>query len=99
VFEDPVADALDQLERAADEKIRETDIIDPPTGTARVAEPASTTSTTNTSRRDAPMSVKPRRRSAVERGGWTVTAIFVALLAVMVLGMSIAGLVWLMRSG
>ena len=31
--------------------------------------------------------------------GWTLADYLVALLAVVVLGMSIAGLVWLMRSG
>jgi pSer/pThr/pTyr-binding forkhead associated (FHA) protein len=101
VFEDPVSDALEQLERAADEKIRETDLIDPPTGTARIPEHPTTTNTTaaGSSRRDAPVSIKPQRGATSERGGWTLADVFVALLAVVVLGMSIAGLVWLMRSG
>jgi hypothetical protein len=99
VFEDPVSEALDQLERAADEKIRETDLIDPPTGTAHVPERTNTGTGTTSSRRDAPVSIKPQRGATAERGGWTPADVLVALLAVVVLGMSIAGLVWLMRSG
>src|ERR1700742_3577435 len=39
VYEDPVGEALDQLERAGDEKMRDNELIDPPAGTAYVPEP------------------------------------------------------------
>jgi pSer/pThr/pTyr-binding forkhead associated (FHA) protein len=101
VYEDPVGEALEQLERAADEKIRDNELIDPPTGATFI--PESRTHTTGTSaasaRRDAPVSPLPPRRERAHPSGWTVADFFVAFLAVVVLGMSIAGLVWLMRSG
>lgn len=100
VYEDPLGDALDQLERAADERIRDNELIDPPTGTSRAPNPATTgTTAANSARRRAPVSLKPHRTAETDPGGWTLADVFVALFAVVVLGMSIAGLVWLMRSG
>ncbi|HVW26609.1 MAG TPA: FHA domain-containing protein [Polyangiaceae bacterium] len=101
VYEDPVAEALSQLEKAADERIRDNEPIDPPTGmTPREPEAATTgANAVSSGRREAPVSLRPERKERTERGGWTFADVFVAFLAVVVLGMSIAGLVWLMRSG
>jgi hypothetical protein len=49
----------------------------------------------------APIAPAPAPESAAApsaRGGWTVTDILVMLAALTVLGLSIAGLVWLLRS-
>jgi pSer/pThr/pTyr-binding forkhead associated (FHA) protein len=101
VYEDPVAEALEQLENAADERIRENEPIDPPIGVA-VREPEAATTGTNaisSGRREAPVSRRPKRSARTVPAGWTLADLVVALLAIIVLGMSIAGLVWLMRSG
>ncbi|HEX4340414.1 MAG TPA: FHA domain-containing protein [Polyangiaceae bacterium] len=102
VYDDPVGDALEQLEKAADERIRDNEPIDPPTGAAAVGVQARTaetdTGTGTSSRRDAPVSLRPARAARGNSGGWTAADVFVAFLAVVVLGMSIAGLVWLIRS-
>ncbi len=101
VYEDPVAEALEQLENAADERIRDNEPIDPPTG-VKVTEPEAATTGANalsSGRREAPVSRRPQRTARVAPRGWTLADLFVAVLAVVVLGMSIAGLVWLMRSG
>jgi hypothetical protein len=101
VYEDPLGDALVQLERAADERIRDNELIDPPTGTApRAPDPATTgTGAVSSARRRSPVSLRPHREREVEPAGWTLADLAVAFFAVVVLGMSIAGLVWLMRSG
>jgi len=101
VYEDPVGEALEQLERAADERIRDDEPIDPPTGVAP-REPEATSTGVNaksSGRRDAPVSPHPQRTERTDADGWTLADLVVAFLAVVVLGMSIAGLVWLMRSG
>jgi pSer/pThr/pTyr-binding forkhead associated (FHA) protein len=101
VYEDPLGDALVQLERAADERIRDNELIDPPTGTAlRAPDPATTgTGAVSSARRRSPVSLRPHREREAEPAGWTLADVAVAFFAVVVLGMSIAGLVWLMRSG
>jgi pSer/pThr/pTyr-binding forkhead associated (FHA) protein len=100
VYEDPVGEALEQLEHAADERIAENELIDPPTGTP----PANSVSS-------GASSALPGARRAAEPGprsglpapapppGWTLTDVIVALLAIVVLALSAAGLLWLTRSG
>lgn len=96
-YDDPVSEALDEIERAADERIDESELIDPPKGVTQVTE--TNMPTTATGRRTAPVTPRPRRPAPAVAVGWTVTDVVVALLAVAVLVISIAGLVWLMRSG
>jgi pSer/pThr/pTyr-binding forkhead associated (FHA) protein len=100
-YEDPLGDALGQLERAADERIRDNELIDPPVGSVtRAPDPATTgAAAASSARRRAPVSLRPHREAKADPAGWTLADVFVALFAVVVLGMSIAGLVWLMRSG
>ncbi len=96
VYEDPVGEALDQLESAADERMKENELVEPPNSPPLAASaPAS---------RPAPASRNVRvgeriRSGGGEPGGWTPTDVLVALLAVIVLALSVAGLVWLMRTG
>jgi pSer/pThr/pTyr-binding forkhead associated (FHA) protein len=97
VFEDPVGEALEEIDRAADERIDEAEFIDPPKGVSTSTE--TTVLTTATARRGAPVTPRPRRAPAGDAVGWTLTDIVVAILAVAVLALSIGGLVWLMRSG
>jgi pSer/pThr/pTyr-binding forkhead associated (FHA) protein len=99
IYDDPVGEALEQLEAAADERIRDDEPIDPPTGSAVATNKGATGAPARSSkRREAPVSARPPRTPNAEPAGWTFADVFVAFLAVVVLGMSIAGLVWLMRS-
>jgi len=97
VFEDPVGEALEEIERAADERIDEGEMIDPPKGVGTSTE--TTVLTTATARRGAPVTPRPRRAPGGEAVGWTLTDIVVAILALAILALSIGGLVWLMKGG
>lgn len=108
-YEDPVADALADLERAADEHMREEDSVDPPQ-----AEPNDETTAPELERMfagsdeaqpsapAAPIADVPRGKAkkapAAAPKGWTMTDFVVALIALTVLGISLAGLLWLFRA-
>lgn len=98
-FEDPVAEALLELERVADERMAEDDSVDPP-NTEDESEPPPPASVSSEARGAAPIAEVPRRtpERRVKRAGWTVTDVVVALIALGVLGMSIVGLLWLFGS-
>jgi hypothetical protein len=99
VFEDPVTEALEQLENAADERIADGELIDPPTGAPPSGAPASVPVTAVARSRSTPPAGRPSRSRAAPPPGWTMTDVVVALLAVIVLALSAAGLLWLLRSG
>lgn len=99
-YDDPVRDALEELERAADEQVGEGEVIEEPPSDDPGPEPLGSVENevpAAASQRSAPVAPAPRRsdRSAPATG-WTVTDVLVALLAVTVMALSIAGLVWLM---
>lgn len=96
--DDPVGSALDELERAADERMPANEVIEPPKNTEAPAPPppASEPSAQPSARSSRPLSSLPR---SSRPGGWTATDVLVAFLALAVLGLSVAGLVWLIRSG
>jgi pSer/pThr/pTyr-binding forkhead associated (FHA) protein len=103
-YEDPVGEALEELERAADERIQPSELIDPPKSPplstrSDSPDPKSVTAPTSSGKRGAPVTARPRRVEPVESVGWTVGDVLVAMVAIAVLVLSIAGLVWLMRSG
>jgi pSer/pThr/pTyr-binding forkhead associated (FHA) protein len=91
-YEDPVKEALLEIERAADERIKDGEVIAPPTGgpdVPRVELPR---------RSDRPAPV--RRSVPVDRPpGWTLADGFVAFLAVVVIALSVAAIVWLVKAG
>ena len=92
-FEDPVAEALVEIEASGDEKMRDADSIDPPTGVplSQAAHVASTAA--------APIARVPQGKSAPERrdGGFRTADLVIALLALAVLAASVIGLLWLSR--
>jgi pSer/pThr/pTyr-binding forkhead associated (FHA) protein len=96
-LEDPVSDALRELDRAADEPMRADESVDPP-GVESVVAPVPEAAAPGPA---APVASVPRapgqtpRRST--RQGWSTTDLAVALMAVLVLGLSVLGLVWLFR--
>jgi pSer/pThr/pTyr-binding forkhead associated (FHA) protein len=92
--ENPVKEALEELERAADEKIRDEELIDPPTSSSE--EPASAPAPQLAARpRGKP--AKARTASAETPSGWSATDFMVALLAVAVFAVSLLGLWWIAR--
>jgi len=99
-YDDPVADALAELERGADERMSDDESIEPPVGVeSSGASPQ--TAPASADQRDAPVVTVPRRRArrpAPGRRGWSATDYLVALLAVAVLTLSIIGLTWLLGS-
>ncbi len=100
VYVDPVGEALEELESAPDERIAESDFIDPPKGASEpTTEAPASPSLPSSGTRASPVASRPRRGARANRSGWTLTDVFVATLAIVVLGVSIAGLVWLMRNG
>jgi pSer/pThr/pTyr-binding forkhead associated (FHA) protein len=104
VYEDPVLAALIELERSADERMREDDSVDPPPVTsAEAGEPPALQFDSSASARPAaeagPIAAVParnRRATGGRRAEWT--DFVVALLALLVLAASVLGLLWLFRS-
>jgi pSer/pThr/pTyr-binding forkhead associated (FHA) protein len=110
VFDDPVSEALRELEQSADERLRDSDSVAAPE-----EEPDSTPDDDSSEHRGeppqpeeqgalagragAPIARAPRRRSQpniVRRiGGWRAADLLVAVLALVVLGLSVLGLLWL----
>jgi pSer/pThr/pTyr-binding forkhead associated (FHA) protein len=112
-YRHPAIEALSELERAADEKIREGESIAPPEPTAPVPVPRKEAGENRSDgaaayRSDgtghdlgaaAPIVEVPRRIEGTRprRPGWTSTDFVVVLLAVGVLALSVVGLFWLLR--
>jgi pSer/pThr/pTyr-binding forkhead associated (FHA) protein len=94
-FDDPVADALVELEASGDEKMRDADSVDPPTGI-----PAS--SATGADARPgnaAPIARVPqaKRPATSNERSFRTPDLMIALLALIVLAASLVGLFWLSR--
>jgi pSer/pThr/pTyr-binding forkhead associated (FHA) protein len=102
-FQDPVAEALAELERSADERMRDDDSVDPPTtaddAQVDAVEPQLTASPIAEGGASpitrVPSAPKPPREPP---RGWTMTDVVVALIALCVLTLSILGIWWLFRS-
>jgi pSer/pThr/pTyr-binding forkhead associated (FHA) protein len=100
-YHDAVAEALAELERAADERMSAEESVRPPVAIESAATDASRLGVTpHPGDRQAPIAALPKgsaRRASAGRG-WTGTDWLVALLAVLVLVASTVGLYWLFRS-
>ncbi|MCC6215635.1 MAG: FHA domain-containing protein [Polyangiaceae bacterium] len=106
VHEDPVAAALDELERAADERMREDEVVETPEAqpeaTAAPSPPPPIPEAAPASPAGAPAAERaaPRRpaSAASRRKGWSKADTIVAVLAIAVLAASLLGLYWLLAS-
>ncbi len=99
--EDPVLDALAELEKAADEHIPKGEAIDPPIGSIGPKAKKSDAPSTRAAEpgRGAPIAEIPKAKTrTVKRAGWGATDFVVAALALMVLAISLLGLWWLFGS-
>jgi pSer/pThr/pTyr-binding forkhead associated (FHA) protein len=108
-FRYPALDALADLERAADEKIRADETIPPPeversskAGGASAktsSRPGPPDPAARAPEGGAPIAEVPRRKDSAPRrkSGWNSTDFLVVLLALSVLALSVLGLYWLLR--
>jgi pSer/pThr/pTyr-binding forkhead associated (FHA) protein len=89
-YEDPVGDALLELEASSDEKMRDKDSVEPPAG------PSSVSAAEVVSAAPQPVASPPPtpRRG---RSGFRTADLVIALLALVVLAASVVGLFWLSR--
>jgi len=106
----PALEALGELERAADEKIRADESIPPPVAPSHPVDPSSGAAKAPGAALEgeprrlsaiggAPIAEIPRRRGSGphKKGGWNSTDFIVVLLALGVLTLSAVGLYWLLR--
>lgn len=107
VYEDPVSEALAELERAADERMRDDDLIDAPNaspepGPTESEEPSPALGAELEPRPASPIAKVPERKAPksqpATKRGWTLSDVVVALIALTVLGLSILGLIWLFKA-
>jgi len=101
-FDDPIAEALVEIEASSDEKMRDGDAVDPPTMTpseASASARATRESATCAEGGAAPIARLPRGAAKQSRGGsgFRMADMLIALLALIVLAASIGGLFWLFR--
>ena len=97
VYEHAAIEALQELERAADERMRDGEPVD---GPDRDAAPAPSEGPVVAAGAAAPIAEIPADRARAARsppGGWSSTDLMVVLLAVGVLVLSVLGLWWLFR--
>jgi pSer/pThr/pTyr-binding forkhead associated (FHA) protein len=95
-FDDPVAEALAEIEAGSDEKMRDGDNIDPPTGAPTSAAHPGALPEGGA----APIARVPQGKpAAAERreGGFRTADLVIAALALLVLAASLVGLLWLSR--
>jgi len=100
-FEDPVLAALAEIEAGRDEQMQAGDSIDPPNVDPGEPVPSSLALTHAAGAVDAaPLAQVPTRAPKVAKKaqGFRAVDAVVALLAVIVMGLSILGLTWLFRS-
>ncbi len=101
-LEDPLAEALEELEHAADERMRDEDSVEPPPASASPPAVEDSGEPMPTELRPAPpIAALPERapKRAPSKTGWGTTDLLVALIALVVLAASILGLLWLFGSG
>jgi pSer/pThr/pTyr-binding forkhead associated (FHA) protein len=98
-YEDPVAAALASLEGSEDERMREDDSVDPPTGAPAPSVAKASAAHRSPEASAAPIAeVPPRSRAEARRSGLRVLDLLVGLIALSVLGFSLFGLWLLFRS-
>jgi len=95
-FDDPVADALVELEASGDEKMRDADNVDPPTGVPESHAPAPGGAGSGSA---APIARVPQAKYQPVSGQrrFKTADLVIALLALAVLAASLAGIFWLSR--
>ena len=98
-FEDPVLAALNEIESVRDEPMRDDDSIDPPNVTSTESSASLSDAQRALASDDAPVVQVPKRAPAAlkKTQGFRGVDIAIALIALVVIGLSIVGLSWLFR--
>ncbi|XYH97897.1 FHA domain-containing protein [Sorangium sp. So ce1128] len=101
VCEHPAAEALAEIERSPCEPLRPDAVFEPPSPVEPQAAPSTPTPSPASASTLLPLarSAMSAPRVAQGGGGWGFTEALIALLAVGVLALSIAGLLWLLGRG
>lgn len=98
-YEDPVLAALVELEAGGDERMRADDSVDPPTvETDLAAAKAETGAAVDGSAEPPPVRQQRRKQLAPARGGFRLVDVTIALVALVVIGLSLLGLSWLFKN-
>ncbi len=94
-YDDPVAEALVEIEASSDEKMRDVDRVDPPKESAPPPSPVPGGPASSA----APIARVPQKPEGARRseGGFRSADVAIALLALLVLAASVIGIVWLSR--
>lgn len=98
-FEDPVLAALSEIEAGSDEQMQPDDSVDPPN--VEAGQPLPDVALPSPSGDAAPMAQVPTRTPAPapkKSGGFRAVDVVIALVALLVIGLSVLGLSWLFRS-
>lgn len=96
-FEDPVVNALAQIESLEDEPIPADEPVEPPPS---ASPPMSARPPADVPQLPRPSASPPAQHDPVRsERHWTPTDVLVVVLAVVTIAMSVAGLVWLLKSG
>jgi pSer/pThr/pTyr-binding forkhead associated (FHA) protein len=106
-LEEPVASALAELDGEPDERVAAADLPPPPApattqpsaAAPQSAPPATVEPIVSSGSPSAPIAQVDSAPPAAprKRGGWTVSDVLVMLAALSILGISVAGLVWLLK--
>ena len=94
-LEEPVSEALARIERAPDERVPE-EVVAPPPAT-ETAPPIATQDGEGVAAVGAEASLQPAKPKRAQAGGWSLADGVVMTAALLVLILSLAGMVWLLR--
>ncbi|HVJ18958.1 MAG TPA: FHA domain-containing protein [Polyangiaceae bacterium] len=98
---DPIAQALGELETAADERMRPDDHVAPPESEPAASAEEKPLAGPDSLRGGAPIAELPRARESLpasaSKHGFRTADALVALIALVVLGLSVLGIVWLLK--
>lgn len=99
-LEDPVSEALEEIDTAADEHMRDEDVVEPPLGPVSAEFAPALGGRAEREAKEALEKPKPAKPLAAgdSRRGFRLADVLIALLALFVLGLSLLGLSWLFRS-
>ncbi len=97
-FEDPVLAALAEIEAGSDEQMQSDDSVDPPNVSRAAAQPPE--ALRDRGGTNAPVAQVPARAPQTERRkqGFRAVDVIVALVCLLVIGLSALGLTWLFRT-
>lgn len=98
VLEDPVSEALEELDAASDEAMGDEEVIAPPIGAGAPEVPPNVAPAAERPLRQEPAAPPVKLSASAAKRGFRLADVLIALLALFVLGLSLLGLSWLFKS-